>query len=178
MSFKVLLILSMLASTCLCYEYTGRFFSYENHTCIRDCTQSSRPMVCEYDFTLEDYTTLSRYCYNCRKNNQTDCYREGCVTADGTARTVMVINRMLPGPSIQVCQGDTIVVNLHNKLRSERVTSIHWHGIKQKGSADMDGVGLITQYPIGPHSSFTYKFKANDPGTHVSFFSSLDFLFD
>ena len=74
---------------------------------------------------------------------------------------------MLPGPAIQVCLGDIVVVNLHNKLRSERVTSIHWHGVLQKNTPHMDGVGLVTQCPITPHSSFTYTFQANNSGTHV-----------
>ena len=107
-----------------------------NHTCIRDCSQSKGPMVCEYDWTLETFATYSRNCYSCNKNI-TDCYREGCISGDGTQRAVEVINRLLPGPSVQVCEGDTVVVNLHNRARSEKVTSIHWHGLRQRGSPEM-----------------------------------------
>jgi L-ascorbate oxidase len=73
----------------------------------------------------------------------------------------------MPGPAIIVCKGDTVVVNLENNMRSQRVTSIHWHGIKQRKTPFMDGVGMITQCPIIPHDSFQYKFVANDPGTHM-----------
>ena len=74
---------------------------------------------------------------------------------------------MLPGPSIQVCEGDTIVVDLHNSLHSFEATTIHWHGLHQKGTPQMDGVGMITQCPITPHTRFQYRFTANDPGTHL-----------
>ena len=123
-------------------------------------------MTCEYDWTLELYSTLSRACYFCPQN-YTDCLRENCILADGIKKSIEVINKLLPGPAIQVCQGDTIVVNLENKMRSERVTSIHWHGIRQRGTPHMDGVGMVSQCPIIPHSSFQYKFKADDVGTHM-----------
>ena len=122
--------------------------------------------ICEYDWTLELYTTMSRACYNCPTNEE-DCFRQNCIPANGYTRTVEVVNRMLPGPTIQVCLGDIIVVNLDNTLRSERVSSIHWHGIFQKGTPHMDGVEAVTQCPIAPHSSFTYVFLANNSGTHM-----------
>lgn len=111
------------------------------------------------------YSTLGRACYNCPQN-YTDCLRENCILADGTLKTIEVINKLLPGPSIQVCKGDTVVVNLMNMLRTQRVTTIHWHGIKQIGTPYMDGVSMITQWPILPSTSFQYKFQANDTGTH------------
>ena len=48
---------------------------------------------------------------------------------------------------------------------SEGLT-IHWHGIKQYGTAHMDGVLMITQCPILIHQTFTYSFKAHPAGTH------------
>ena len=66
-----------------------------------------------------------------------------------------------------MCYGDQVIVNVMNLLRSERVTSIHWHGILQKGTPYMDGVGMVTQYPIMPHTSFQYKFYADNAGTHM-----------
>jgi L-ascorbate oxidase len=76
------------------------------------------------------------------------------------------VNYLLPGLSIQECQGDTIVVNLVNRMRTARVTSIHWHGLTQRGTPFMDGVGMVTQYPIMPFQSFQYKFEAKDVGTY------------
>lgn len=42
---------------------------------------------------------------------------------------------------------------------------MHWHGFLQTNSQWMDGVPAITQCPIPPGSSFTYKFKAELYGT-------------
>lgn len=122
-------------------------------------------MKCDYEFTVEWYTTLSKACYNCPQNT-TDCNRKHCITADGVERVVMSVNRMIPGPLIQVCQNDIINVVVHNNLRMGESTSIHWHGQLQNGSPYMDGVAMITQCPIHPHTSFQYQFIAKDVGTH------------
>jgi hypothetical protein len=37
--------------------------------------------------------------------------------------------------------------------------SVHWHGLSLKGFAWMDGTKYVTQCPITPGSSFTYKFQ-------------------
>ena len=34
---------------------------------------------------------------------------------------------MYPGPTIEVNQGDRLIVNVHNNLKNS--TSIHWHGL-------------------------------------------------
>jgi L-ascorbate oxidase len=73
---------------------------------------------------------------------------------------------MLPGPYINVCQGDTILVTLSNSLHLSEGTSIHWHGITQRGTPFMDGVSMITQCPVISRTSFQYKFVASDSGTH------------
>ncbi|KAJ3505082.1 hypothetical protein NLJ89_g7603 [Agrocybe chaxingu] len=41
-----------------------------------------------------------------------------------------------------------------------RSTSVHWHGIFQRGSAWADGAAAITQCPISPNNSFSYEFSA------------------
>jgi L-ascorbate oxidase len=86
--------------------------------------------------------------------------------ADGIEKPIEVVNRLFPGPSIQVCRGDTVVVNVFNMLRSSRVTSIHWHGQRLKGNPYMDGVSMVSQCPILPFTSFQYQYQANDGGTH------------
>ena len=42
---------------------------------------------------------------------------------------------------------------------------MHWHGILQQGTPWYDGVPGITQCPIAPGSSFTYRFRADVYGT-------------
>lgn len=50
---------------------------------------------------LEHYETLSKACYNC-PHNVSDCYRPHCIAADGVRRTILTVNRMMPGPKIEV----------------------------------------------------------------------------
>ncbi|CAF0954234.1 unnamed protein product [Brachionus calyciflorus] len=108
---------------------------------------------------------MSRACHNC-SSNYSDCLREDCIQGDGITKTIETVNRQLPGPYIQVCQYDTIIVNVHNKLRSQRVASLHWHGLRQLNNSENDGVSMINQWPILPLNSYEYKFKAADSGTH------------
>ena len=70
-----------------------------------------------------------------------------CVPGDGTQRMALTVNRMIPGPSIQVCEGDYVVVDVENLLKSDSIT-IHWHGIYQQDSPHYDGVPHLTQCPI------------------------------
>ena len=75
---------------------------YKDHECVRTCSANTLPKTCEYHFTVEPYHTLTKACFDC-PFNQTDCFRPHCVPAQGTERSVVVVNRMMPGPSIQVC---------------------------------------------------------------------------
>ena len=75
-----------------------------------------------------------------------------------------VFNSMYPGPWIQACWGDDIEIKVTNYLK-ENGTTIHWHGIRQNGTLDMDGVNGVTQCPIATNDSFTYRFKATQYGT-------------
>ena len=113
-------------------------------------------MKCVYDFTVDWHTVLGRHCLNCTYHTS-DCFRSGCVTAAGIPRSIKVVNKMLPGPAIQVCRGDEIVVNVANKLHSFEAISIHWHGLKQSGTPHMDGIAMITQCPILPFTTFQYR---------------------
>ncbi|KAG8532519.1 uncharacterized protein KY384_002396 [Bacidia gigantensis] len=75
-----------------------------------------------------------------------------------------VFNGSYPGPWIQACWGDDIEITVRNNLWYNG-TTIHWHGIRQWNTAEMDGVNAITQCPIAPGQSFTYKFKAIQYGS-------------
>uniref|UniRef100_A0A1B6FJ43 Laccase n=1 Tax=Cuerna arida TaxID=1464854 RepID=A0A1B6FJ43_9HEMI len=135
-----------------------------SHPCRRPCLEGGSRMICHYDFAVEWYYAMSKACYNCSQNSS-DCFRPDCVPADGVKRTIITVNRMLPGPSIEVCLGDHIIVDVANHL-SEEGTSIHWHGHHQRGSPYMDGVPFISQCPIPSNSVFRYQFIADNPGTH------------
>lgn len=71
---------------------------------------------------------------------------------------------MTPGPPIQACVNDIIIVEVHNNVLNQDM-SIHWHGVDQKGTPYMDGTPMITQCPIGYGQTFKYAFVASSPGT-------------
>nr|XP_022321018.1 oxidoreductase OpS5-like [Crassostrea virginica] len=160
MQIKVLLC-TLLMSGIFCNHM---YEDYKNHPCIRKC-DSHFPRTCAYNFTVEYYHTLSKACFDC-PFNATDCDRPHCVAADGTRRGIITVNRMVPGPGIHICYGDTVVVNVINKLEGADGVSIHWHGLHQRNTPHMDGVSMLTQCAIHAHSSFQYKFKPDFPGTY------------
>ncbi|CAG8306803.1 unnamed protein product [Penicillium salamii] len=85
---------------------------------------------------------------------------------DGLAeRKVVGINGQWPLPVIEVDKGDQLIVNTYNAL-GDKSTSIHWHGMFQNGTNDMDGPSMVTQCPIPPGASFTYNFTVNQNGTY------------
>ncbi|KAB2570897.1 Laccase-2 [Lasiodiplodia theobromae] len=75
-----------------------------------------------------------------------------------------VVNDTFPGPLIEACWGDEVVVHVTNYLQLNGST-IHWHGVRQLGSNEMDGVNGITQCPIAYGDTFTYRFKVTQYGT-------------
>nr|CAB3490434.1 unnamed protein product [Digitaria exilis] len=68
---------------------------------------------------------------------------------------VTVVNGQLPGPTIEVMEGDSVIVHLINT--SPNNITIHWHGVKQRRNCWNDGVPNITQPPIQPGNNFTYR---------------------
>ncbi|EEF34519.1 laccase, putative [Ricinus communis] len=70
---------------------------------------------------------------------------------------ITAVNGSLPGPTLRVREGDTLIVHVFNK--SPYNITIHWHGIFQKLSGWADGPDMVTQCPIIPGSSYTYKFR-------------------
>ncbi|KIW01054.1 uncharacterized protein PV09_07568 [Verruconis gallopava] len=86
------------------------------------------------------------------------------MSPDGFARPMMVFNKQYPGPTIEADWGDIIQVTVKNSL-PDNGTSIHWHGLRQLHSNQMDGTNGITECPIAPGQSKTYTFKATEYGT-------------
>ncbi|TVU32190.1 hypothetical protein EJB05_23912, partial [Eragrostis curvula] len=73
--------------------------------------------------------------------------------------SVTVVNGRLPGPAIEVAEGDSVIVHVVNK--SPYNTTIHWHGVKQRLNCWADGVPMVTQRPILPNENFTYRFDVS-----------------
>ncbi|KAI0431198.1 multicopper oxidase [Xylaria sp. FL1042] len=86
------------------------------------------------------------------------------LSPDGVERMTLSVNGSIPGPTIEADWGDTVVIHVTNSLQNNG-TSIHWHGIRQMGSTDQDGVASITQCPVAPTESMTYTWKATQYGT-------------
>lgn len=114
--------------------------------------------MCSFFKKLTRYRTIGKEC-ECEPKNclMPKWNASGCICTNGIRRSVLSINRMLPGPAIYVCQHDLIRVIVHNDLESTE-TSIHWHGILQRGTPYMDGISRITQCAINAGASFTYEY--------------------
>nr|AIW01084.1 laccase [Flammulina velutipes] len=84
---------------------------------------------------------------------------------DGYDRSGVFADGMFPGPLIIGNKGDDFKINVINELTDEamlKTTSIHWHGLLQKGTNWADGPSFINQCPIAPGNSFSYDFSAAD----------------
>lgn len=91
----------------------------------------------------------------------------GVIAPDGYEKRVILVNDQYPGPLIEANWGDYIEVKVTNNILSEpqEGTAIHWHGFLQTGTPWMDGVPGVSQCPIAPGKSFTYRFRAELYGT-------------
>ncbi|KAH7866746.1 hypothetical protein Vadar_024368 [Vaccinium darrowii] len=69
---------------------------------------------------------------------------------------ITVVNGEFPGPTIEVHEGDTLVVHVFNE--SPYNVTIHWHGVFQLRSGWADGPEYVTQCPILPGNKYTYRF--------------------
>lgn len=88
---------------------------------------------------------------------------ECTVSPDGIERSALCVNGQMPGPLIEANWGDTIVAHVTNSM-STNGSSIHWHGMRQNYTNEMDGVVSITQCALAPGQSMTYTFKASNYG--------------
>ncbi|XP_022087951.1 laccase-like isoform X2 [Acanthaster planci] len=158
--------LFVLALLSLILTVLGLSTSDLSHECLRPCEWPAQPRTCRYDFTVEWYYSMSKACFDCPVN-RTDCGRPDCIPLNGVPRPVAVVNRMFPGPSIQICAHDILEVKVTNSLKSySEGTAIHWHGPHQFGTPYMDGTAMTSQCPIPIGASFTYRFPAETYGTH------------
>ncbi|KAF3428281.1 hypothetical protein E2986_03713 [Frieseomelitta varia] len=134
-------------------------------SCDRPCHHLDWPMICRVKLTLEVFQSLSKSCGDCTKN-ETACLSKHCVSADGQRRGILAANRQMPGPTIQVCENDILVVDVINRLPG-KAAAVHWRGQSQVETPHMDGAPLVTQCPIPSYTTFQYKFRASSAGTHL-----------
>ena len=84
------------------------------------------------------------------------------VNYTGRARTATAVNGSVPGPTLRLREGDTVTLNVTNRLGEP--TSIHWHGLLLPNP--MDGVPGLTFRGIMPGETFTYRFPIRQAGTY------------
>jgi len=91
----------------------------------------------------------------------------------GPTTSAFAYNGRIPGPILEVHEGDHVIIHLINKLPSP--TTIHWHGMHIPVSSDGS-----PYHPVMPGKSFDYDFKVMDgtagtywyhphPGTDTGF---------
>jgi FtsP/CotA-like multicopper oxidase with cupredoxin domain len=101
------------------------------------------------------------YCRHTRREFLPDLYMD-----------VWGFNDSMPGPTIEVNQGDRVRIWVHNELPES--TGIHWHGLEVPVA--LDGVPGLTQPPIPPGGAQAYEFTLHQNGTY--FYHSHDGMQD
>ena len=88
--------------------------------------------------------------------------RDTVVTYGGKSKHAIAVNGQIPMPTLEFTQGDRAEITVYNHLKES--TALHWHGIFLPNKED--GVPYLTQMPIAPGESYTYRFPIIQNGTH------------
>lgn len=83
-------------------------------------------------------------------------------TLGGRSYTMFGFNGQQPGPLLSVRQGTEIVVAFTNRLPLP--STIHWHGLRL--DYRFDGTPGLSQEPVEPGGSFTYRLRFPDGGIY------------
>src|ERR671937_389838 len=78
-----------------------------------------------------------------------------------TTVRMLAYNGSIPGPTLKVPQGATVIVNVTNHADLE--ATVHWHGLRLENR--YDGTH-DTQAPIPVGETFTYQVHVPDPGAY------------
>lgn len=84
------------------------------------------------------------------------------INVTGRSKTATLVNQSLPAPILRWREGDTVTLNVTNRLNEP--TSIHWHGIRSPSG--MDGVPGLSFPGIAPGETFTYRIPIHQSGTY------------
>lgn len=79
----------------------------------------------------------------------------------GRAMHAWGFNGSVPGPTIEVNQGDKVRVIFENRL--PEMTAVHWHGFEVP--MEMDGSVGLGQDPVPPGGKFVYEWELHQAGT-------------
>ncbi|XP_027925724.1 laccase-7-like [Vigna unguiculata] len=92
-------------------------------------------VIVEHTFRIQN-TTIKRFCKE---------------------QVIVTVNGLFPGPTINVREGDTVIVHVLNEGPYD--ITLHWHGVFQRFSIWADGPEYVTQCPIPPKGKYTHKFN-------------------
>lgn len=88
--------------------------------------------------------------------------KDTIVNFAGKEKRAIAANGQIPMPTLEFTEGDTAEIVVHNQLKEG--TALHWHGLFLPNKED--GIPYLTQKPIEPGTSFTYRFPIIQNGTH------------
>ncbi|MGV9004319.1 multicopper oxidase family protein [Flavobacterium sp.] len=88
--------------------------------------------------------------------------KDTLVNFSGKEKRAIAVNGQIPMPTLTFTEGDIAEIVVHNQLKES--TSLHWHGLMLPNQ--YDGVPYLTQMPIEPGATFTYRFPIIQSGTH------------
>lgn len=88
--------------------------------------------------------------------------QEKKVNFSGTSADAIVVNGVMPAPTLEFTEGDIAKISVINELDTE--TSVHWHGILLPNR--QDGVSYLTTPPIKAHQKYDFEFPIIQSGTY------------
>ncbi|WP_144281007.1 multicopper oxidase domain-containing protein [Chryseobacterium echinoideorum] len=88
--------------------------------------------------------------------------KDTLVNYAGKEKRAIAVNGQIPMPTLTFTEGDIAEIVVHNQLKES--TSLHWHGVFLPNKED--GVPWLTQKPIAPGATYTYRFPIKQNGTH------------
>jgi CopA family copper-resistance protein len=80
----------------------------------------------------------------------------------GRRASAVTVNGTVPGPLLNLYEGQNAVLRVHNRLDED--TSIHWHGVLVPRA--MDGVPGVSFPGIRARTTFEYRFPLQQSGTY------------
>ncbi|KAI4725634.1 hypothetical protein E4T49_06650 [Aureobasidium sp. EXF-10728] len=131
-------------------------------TCVRCEGQPGTDQYCGLTINDDSYKVVPKTCNTVTFNlDLTECE----VSPDGISRKALCVNGQAPGqaPLLEASWGDEVVIHVTNSM-TRNGTSIHWHGIRQNHTNEMDGVVGVTQCALRPGQSMTYRWIAESYG--------------
>ncbi|NNE69895.1 MAG: multicopper oxidase domain-containing protein, partial [Rhodothermales bacterium] len=126
--------------------------------------EKTRPSVAPYRLESESEVPATRGRTVSLAHGDTLRLSAGPVSRQVGGATIAgyAFNGQIPGPLIRVDRGSEIVVVVDN--HTPEPTSVHWHGLRLENA--FDGVPGLTQDPIAPGRSFTYRLRFPDAGLY------------